>query len=691
MDHNHSHHNNHGKSSHDNHTHGNKTSKHGSHGNYDKQDHSNHHAHMIADFRKRFWISLVLSVPVLIFSPFLQGLLDISITFPFQEWVIFAIATAIFFYGGWPFFKGLANELKQKHPGMMTLVAVAISVAYGYSAAVIFGLPGKQLLWELVTLVDVMLLGHWIEMRSIMGASKALESLAKLLPAQAHKVENGSTVDVSVEQLQVGDVVLVKPGEKIPVDGIVIEGNTTINESMLTGETKPAEKKVNDEVVGGSINNEGSITIKIKKIGKDTYISQIIELVRKSQASKSKTQNLANKAAMWLTVIALGGGMVTLLSWLLLSDQGIGFALERTIAVIVIACPHALGLAIPLVVSFSTSLSARNGLLIRNRTAFEQARNINFVIFDKTGTLTKGEFGISDVISFSSNLSQEEIINLAASVEQRSEHPIAQAIVNKAKNKAAANNFQAIPGKGAQAEVNGKTIFVVSPGYLKEHEIAIDSAKAIQLSEQGKTVVYVLENKKALGAIALDDIIKDEAKLAIKQLQQMGITPIMLTGDSVSVAKRVAKELGIEQFFAEVLPEQKANKIKEMQRNNQIVAMVGDGINDAPALAQADIGIAIGAGTNVAIETADIILVKSDPRDVVATIDLAKKTYSKMVQNLWWASGYNIVALPLAAGVLAGAGILLSPAVGAIFMSLSTVIVATNASLLKFTKPSFVR
>jgi P-type Cu2+ transporter len=650
-----------------------------------KHNHQDHHAHMVLDFRKRFWISSVASIPVLTFSPMIQKFLNIeNLSFNGDQIVIFILATFIFFYGGYPFITGAWNELKNKNPGMMTLVAVAITTAYVYSAAVLFGLEGKQLLWELVTLVDVMLLGHWIEMKSVMGASRALEELVKSMPKIAHKINpDGSSSDVGVDNLIVGDRVLVKPGEKISVDGAVVEGTTSVNESMLTGETRLVEKTLGAEVVGGSINGDGSITIEIKKMGKDTYLSQIVELVRVSQESKSRTQNLAGRAAFWLTIIALSGGIITLFSWLLFTTQGFGFALERTIAVIVIACPHALGLAIPLVVAFSTSLSARNGLLIRNRDAFENSRKIDAVIFDKTGTLTRGEFVVSDVITLSKDVDESEILTLAGAIEAHSEHPIAGAILKKAGKVFGVENFKAIPGKGAEGKVDGQSIKVVSPGYLRETNMNINDPRIKKVMDEGKTVVFVIVNNILVGSIGLDDDIREEAKEAILDLQNMGIKTIMLTGDSKAVAKRVAKKLKIDEYFAEVLPSEKFEKVKEVQSRGFIVAMVGDGVNDAPALAEANVGIAIGAGTDVAIETADIVLVKSNPLDVVKIIGLARKTYDKMVQNLWWATGYNIVALPLAAGVAYSAGVVLSPAVGAIFMSLSTIVVAFNASLLK--------
>ena len=647
-------------------------------------NHQGHHAHMVEDFRKKFWISLILSIPVLVLSPMVQMFFGVEgIGFSGDVYVRFILASIIFFYGGYPFLKGLYDEVKARQPGMMTLVALAISAAYGYSIAVFAGLPGEELLWELVTLVDIMLLGHWIEMRSVMGASRALEELAKLMPSTAHRLgKDGETEDVQVADLSLGDRVLVKPGEKIPVDGIVVEGRTSVNEAMLTGETKLIEKFAGQSVIGGSVNSDGSIVVEIQKVGKDTYLSQIIELVSSAQAEKSKTQKLADRAAMWLTFVAIGAGILTFFGWTFFTSENLAYALQRTIAVIVIACPHALGLAIPLVVSVSTALSARKGLLIRNRTAFEEARNITAVVFDKTGTLTKGKFGITEVVPLG-NEQEDRILAYAAAIEAHSEHPIAKAIAERVSKKLAVNNFSSIPGKGAMGTVEGKQIKVVSPGYLNGKSITVNNKNVERLIDEGRTVVFVLVNELPIGAIALDDLVRDEAKEVVQKLQAMGIEPIMLTGDAKRVAERVSKELGIKTYYAEVLPHEKTEKIKEIQAQGYKVAMVGDGVNDAPALAQANVGIAIGAGTDVAIESADVVLVKSDPRDVVVILSLAKATYRKMIQNLWWASGYNILALPLAAGVLAGVGIVLSPAVGAVLMSVSTVVVAINATLLK--------
>lgn len=649
-------------------------------------EHEGHHAHMVADFRKRFRISLIVSVPILFLSPMIQKFVGIkeAISFTGDLYVLFGLSSVVFFYGGRPFLKGLFEELGKKSPGMMTLIAIAIATAYVYSSAVVFGLSGKVFFWELATLIDIMLLGHWIEMKSIMGASRALEELAKLMPSDAHLImPDGSMRDVSLGELKMGDRVLIKPGEKFPADGEVIEGETSVNESMLTGESKPVSKKAGSKVIGGSINGEGSITSEIKKTGKDSFLSQVIDLVKQAQESKSRTQDLANRAALWLTIIALGGGSITLFIWLAIMNRDFAFALERTVTVMVITCPHALGLAVPLVVAVSTAISAKNGLLIRNRAAFERGRNIQAIIFDKTGTLTEGRFGITDTLIFSKDMDEKELIKYTASVEAHSEHPIAKGIISSSPETFRVEGFKAIPGKGAEGKVNGKEVMVVSPGYLREKNITMSDERIEKLSSQGKTVVFVIIEGELKGAIALADIIRPESKKAISMLKKMGIQCMMLTGDNKQVAKWVSEELGLDDYFAEVLPHEKSAKVKEVQSRDLIVAMTGDGVNDAPALAQADVGIAIGAGTDVAVETADIILVRSNPLDVVAIIGLAKATYNKMMQNLAWATGYNAFAIPLAAGVLYKYGILLSPAMAAVLMSLSTVIVAINARLLK--------
>jgi Cu2+-exporting ATPase len=658
---------------------------HGSHGHHD-------HAAMVADFRRRFWISLALTVPVLALAPMIQRFLGLreTLVFPGDAYLQAALATVVFFYGGWPFLGGLVDELRRRQPGMMTLIALAVTVAWGYSTVVVLGLPGEVFFWELVTLIDIMLVGHWIEMRSVMGASRALEELVKLMPSEAHRVrEDGGTEDVPVTDLVREDRVLVKPGEKVPTDGEIVEGTTSVNQAMLTGESRPVEKTEGDEIIGGSINGEASFTFEVRKTGAETYLSQVIDLVRRAQESRSRTQDLADRAASWLTYIALSAGGLTLAAWLLLGET-FNYALERMVTVMVITCPHALGLAIPLVVAVSTAISARNGLLVRDRSAFERARSLDAIVFDKTGTLTEGRFGVTDIVSLDGR-PDGELLRLAASVESQSEHPIAQGVVEEAEKRKlrfdAPKEFTAIPGKGAQASVNGISVKAVSPGYLQENGIHANSDRIRALADEGKTVIYVLVDDKPAGAIALADIIRDESREALHYLKEkLGVQVMMLTGDSKAVAEWVAKGLGLDDYFAEVLPGQKAEKIKEIQGRGLAVAMVGDGVNDAPALTQADVGIAIGAGTDVAIESADIVLVRSDPRDAAAILRLAKRTYSKMVQNLWWATGYNAVTIPLAAGVLAPLGIILPPAVGAVVMSLSTVIVAINARLLHLPK-----
>jgi len=647
-----------------------------------------HHAHMVADFRRRFWVSLVLTVPVLALAPLIQRFLGIEgkLAFPGDSYVQALFATAIYFYGGWPFLKGFAGEAGNKRPGMMTLIALAITVAYAYSVAVVLGVSGDVFFWELATLIDIMLLGHWVEMRSVMGASRALEKLVELLPAEAHRLrDDGSAEDVPVAEIEAGDRVLVKPGEKVPVDGVIVEGRTSLNEAALTGESVPVERGEGDEVIAGAVNGESAITVEVRKTGDETYLSQVVEMVRKAQETRSRTQDLANRAALWLTIVAVSVGAITLAVWLA-AGRDFNFALGRMVTVMVITCPHALGLAIPLVVAVSTGLSAGRGLLIRDRSAFERARALDAVVFDKTGTLTRGEFGVTDVVSLDGT-GDEEILRLAASLESQSEHPIAAGVVRGADERGVSysvpKDFRAIPGKGAEARVDGRSVKVVSPGYLKENALAVESDRVDRLSGEGKTVVYVLVDDEVRGAIALADIIRDESYEALRRLKEMGIQVMMLTGDAEAVARWVAGELQLDEYFAEVLPGEKAEKIREVKSRGLTVAMTGDGVNDAPALVEADVGIAIGAGTDVAVESADIVLVRSDPRDVTSLVELARSTYRKMVQNLWWATGYNVVAIPLAAGVLYSAGVVLSPAAGAVLMSLSTVIVAMNARLLK--------
>ena len=649
-----------------------------------KEHRGRHEGHVTEDFKRRFIISLIVTIPILALSTFIQGLFRFKLEFSGSIYVLFLLSTFVYFYGGYPFLKGFFNEIQDKNIGMMTLIATAISAAYFYSSAVVFGLKGEVFFWELATLIDIMLLGHWIEMRSVLGASRALEELVKIMPSEAHLIKDGQTLDVKVDTLKPGDKVLVKPGEKIPVDGAVIEGETSVNESMLTGESKPVTKRVNDNVIGGSINGEGSISVEVQKIGSETYLSQVIELVRQAQESKSKTQDLADNAARWLTIISLSVGAITLAAWFYFSRDS-AFAVERAVTVMVISCPHALGLAVPLVVAVSTSLAAKSGLLIRDRSAFEQARDLQAVVFDKTGTLTEGKFGITDIVALA-DLDEIGVLRMTASLEANSEHPIAAGIVSGSKEKGVElihiHEFKAIPGKGIEGRIQGKSWMVVSPGYLKENGIDLRDERLEKLAQQGKTVVFLLEENRPVGAIALADIIRKESREAIDKLKSMNIRCMMLTGDNRFVAKWVAEDLGLDDFFAEVLPHEKAQTIKDVQKD-YVVAMVGDGVNDAPALVQADVGIAIGAGTDVAVESADIVLVRNDPRDVASIVSLSRKTYAKMSQNLLWATGYNALAIPLAAGILYGYGILLSPAIGAILMSASTVIVAINARLLK--------
>ena len=648
----------------------------------------NHSGHggMITDFRKRFYVVLVLTVPIMLLSTMIQHFIGVNWQFSGSEYLLFALSTIVFFYGGWPFLKGLTDEVKAKNPGMMFLIGFAITVAYIYSVAIVFGLQGMDFFWELATLILIMLLGHWIEMRSVAGASKELELLVQLMPADAHMVMPDMVHDVKTDTLKQDDIILVKPGEKVAADGIILEGESYLNESMLTGESKPVRKVKGDKVIAGALNGNGAIKVTVSHAAKDSYLSQVIKLVDDAQKSKSKTQLLADKAAKWLTIIAIVSGVATFLYWYL-TGQSLAFAMERMVTVIVICCPHALGLAVPLVVAKSTALSAKNGLLIKNRTAFENSRKISTVVFDKTGTLTVGKFAVSRVISLQKSLTESDIIRLTSALEQKSEHPIATGILQKAKDLPVtipvAENFNAITGKGVEATVEGKKILVVSPGYLKENNITLPEGFTANDTE---TVVFVIINDDLAGYIALSDEIRPESAGAIQTLKQNHIKSILLTGDNNKVAKSVSDTLGLDSFIAEVLPHQKLERIKELQSSGEFVAMTGDGVNDAPALAQADVGIAVGSGSDIAAETAGIVLVNSNPKDIVSLILFGKATYRKMVQNLIWATGYNIVALPLAAGILYRQGILLSPAAGAVLMTVSTIVVAINASMLRVNK-----
>ena len=641
---------------------------------------------MLRDYWRRFIISSVLTVPLLIISPSIQSWLGFTLSFPGNLIALLGLASAIYIYGGYPFLKGLYSEVRTNRLGMMTLVGTALSVAYFYSIWASAANSGRGFFWELATLTDIMLFGHWVEMKSVLGASKALEELAKALPSVAHLLRDDGTVeDVPLSDVKPGDVVLVKPGEKVPVDGVVTDGTSYVNESFLTGESKPVRKKAGSKVAAASINMEGSLIIKAEKTGEDTYISQVIKLVRRAQESRSRTQDIANRAAKWLTIIALSGGALTTAAWLFAGFPS-SFAIERAVTVMVITCPHALGLAVPLVVARSTSIAAGSGFVIRDRSAFERSKDVDTVVFDKTGTLTKGEFGVTDVVPLVNNVSVQDILSLAAAVESRSEHPIGKAIIKEARSKSLdlrkVSEFTSLPGKGVRAVIDGAEVSVVGENYFREAGIDAPDV-GNKLSRQGKTVVYVLRDNEVVGVIALADVIKEESKEAIHRLKELGLRPVMLTGDSEEVASWVAKELGINEYYAEVLPHQKVEVINGLKNDGRVVAMVGDGVNDAPALVTADVGVAIGAGTDIAIESADIILVRSDPRDVASVIKLAKLTYRKMTQNLAWATGYNAFAIPLAAGVMYGYGILLPPAVGALLMSISTVIVAINAVMLR--------
>ncbi len=643
----------------------------------------NHHAMMIADFKKRFYVVLVLTIPIMLLSTMIQHFMRVNWAFIGSSYILFALSSVVFVYGGWPFLTGLVDEMKAKNPGMMFLIGFAITVAYSYSVAIVFGLKGMDFFWELATLILIMLLGHWIEMRSVMGASNELELLVQLMPADAHMVMPDMVHDVKTDTLKENDIILIKPGEKVAADGIILEGESYLNESMLTGESKPVLKVKGDKVIAGSINGNGSFKVTVSHATKDSYLSQVVKLVDDAQKSKSQTQLLADTAAKWLTVIALVTGIGTFLYWYL-TGQTLAFAMERMVTVIVICCPHALGLAVPLVVAKSTALSAKHGLLIKNRTAFENARKITTIVFDKTGTLTVGKFEVSKVVSLNKDIKEDELIRLASALEQKSEHPIATGILQKIKDLKLsipqAEKFKAITGQGVEATVEGKKLLVVSPGYLQENKVTLPNGFTANDTE---TVVFVLIENELAGYIALSDEIRPESAEAIKTLKEEKIKSILLTGDNNKVAASVSKTLGMDSFIAEVLPHQKLEKIKELQSKGEFVAMTGDGVNDAPALAQADIGIAVGSGSDIAAETAGIVLVNSNPKDIVSLIMFGKATYHKMIQNLIWATGYNVVALPLAAGVLYNQGIVLSPAAGAVLMTVSTVVVAINASLLK--------
>lgn len=680
MDHaQHHHHEHHVQEHHTKHQH-HAVTKDISHDHSAHDKHAGHHTH---DFLKRFWICLVVTVPVLLLSHMIQQWFGFELVFAGDKYILLLLSSFIYFYGGMPFLKGLVSEVRDNAIGMMTLVAVAISVAFIYSVAVVFGLPGMDFFWEFATLIDIMLLGHWLEMRSQMAASNALQSLVALLPANVHVEKNGEVIDIDIQQLKKEDVAIIKPGEKIPADGVVIDGSTFVNESMLTGESVPVKKEKNSKVIAGAINGDGSLRIRVTGTGKDSYLNKVITLVQSAQNTKSRTQNLADKVAKWLTVISLFVGIITFIVWYINHD--LAFALERMVTVMVTSCPHALGVAIPLVVAISTTASATHGLLIRNRTAFENARRLTTVIFDKTGTLTKGSHEVQNIISTSDQYSANDILQYVAAIQQHSEHYIARGILKVLKEKNLelwqSADFTYLQGIGVSGIVKEKMVVAAGPNYFTKDKKALPDIPS-SIDQDTETVNFILMDGEPVGMITLADSIRESSREAIEQLKAMNIKSFLLTGDNEKIAASVSYKLGMDGYLANVLPHQKQEKVKEFRQKGEVVAMTGDGVNDAPALAQADVGIAVGSGTDVAAETADIILVNSDPKDVSQMIDFGKKTYRKMIQNLAWAVGYNVIAIPLAAGVLYPY-FTLSPAMGAVLMSISTVIVAINARMLK--------
>ena len=661
------------------------------HAEHDAQHagHDTHAGHSVAMFRDKFWITLLLTVPTLIWGEMVPRLLGFTPpAVPGARWIPVVFRTAVYFYGGWVFVRGAWRELADRRPGMMTLISLAITVAFVFSLAVTFGFSGMPLWWELASLVTIMLLGHWMEMRSISQAQGALEELAKLLPDSATRIENDRPVDVPLSALRDGDLVLVRPGASVPADGVVREGRSSVDESMITGESRLVEKGAGGEVIAGTVNGDGSLRVEVTKTGDRTTLAGIMRLVAQAQQSRSRAQVLADRAAFYLTVVAVGSAIVTAVIWTILAAPA-AFTVERVVTVLVIACPHALGLAVPLVVAISTTMGARSGLLVRDRRGLEEARNVTAVVFDKTGTLTLGEHRVV-AMRTADGMTDADALRLAAAVEQDAEHPVARAIVRSAEERGItlprSSDFQAIPGHGVQAVVDGRRLAEGGPNLLTRLGVEPPAplrAFADEAARRGQGAVYLVEGDRALAAFAVADAVRPESAEAVRRLHDAGVEVVMLTGDAKPVADAVARELGIDTVFAQVLPEQKAERIREIQSRGKRVAMVGDGVNDAPALLTADVGIAIGAGTDVAVEAGDIVLVRSDPRDVPRIVALSKATYRKMIQNLWWAAGYNVVAIPLAAGVLQKWGLVLSPAVGAVLMSLSTIIVAINAQLLR--------
>jgi P-type Cu2+ transporter len=660
---------------------------HHAHGGH--EGHDRHAGHSVEMFRDRFWITLALTIPTVLWGHMLPEVTGWHApAFPGSRWIGPVLGTIVFVYGGWVFLAGAVRELKDRLPGMMTLISLAISVAFVFSVAVTLGYPGMPLWEELATLVTVMLLGHWIEMRSIFQAQGALKELAKLLPGTAERIVGERTEEVPIDRLRDGDLLLIRPGASLPADGVVRSGSSAVNEAMITGESRPVRKEAGDEVIAGTSNGEGSLRVEVTKTGERTALAGIMRLVEQAQTSRSRAQALADRAAFFLTLVAVGAGVATAVVWIALGAEG-SFVVERVVSTLVVACPHALGLAIPLVIAISTTLGARSGLLVRDRRGLEEARNLDAVVFDKTGTLTLGEHRVVSM-EVVAEMDPAEALRLAAAVERDSEHPVARAIAKSAEERGVhlpgAEDFQAIPGHGVRARVEGRELAVGGPNLLRRREITADprlASAADAAAADGQSAVYLIESGRTLAVFAIADAVRPESREAIRRLHENGIEVVMLTGDSRAVAEAVARELSIDTVFAEVLPEDKAKKIEELQRQGKRVAMVGDGVNDAPALVTADVGIAIGAGTDVAVEAGDVVLVRSDPRDVPKIVALSKASYRKMIQNLWWAAGYNVVAIPLAAGVLASYGILLAPAVAAVLMSASTVIVAINAQLLR--------
>ncbi|MEB8121480.1 copper-translocating P-type ATPase [Staphylococcus xylosus] len=664
------------------------------HDNHASHHHHSGHAHHHGNFKVKFFVSLIFAIPIIFLSPMMGVKLPFQFTFPGSEWVVLILGTILFFYGGKPFLSGGKDEIAAKKPGMMTLVALGISVAYIYSLYAFYmnnfsSATGHTMdfFWELATLILIMLLGHWIEMNAVGNAGDALKKMAELLPNSAIKVmDNGQREEVKISEIMTDDVVEVKAGESIPTDGIIVQGQTSIDESLVTGESKKVQKNQNDNVIGGSINGSGTIQVKVTAVGEDGYLSQVMRLVNQAQNDKSSAELLSDKVAGYLFYFAVSVGVISFIVWMLI-QKDVDFALERLVTVLVIACPHALGLAIPLVTARSTSIAAHNGLIIKNRESVEMAQHIDYVMMDKTGTLTEGNFSVNHYESFKEGLSNDTIISLFASLESQSNHPLAISIVDfaKSKNVSSANpqNVNNIPGVGLEGIIDNKTYKITNVSYLDKHELNYDNDLFIKLAQQGNSISYLIDEQQVIGMIAQGDQIKESSKQMVADLLSRNITPVMLTGDNKEVAKAVAKELGISDVHAQLKPEDKESIIKDYQRSGKKVMMVGDGINDAPSLIRADIGIAIGAGTDVAVDSGDIILVKSNPSDIIHFLTLSNNTMRKMVQNLWWGAGYNIVAVPLAAGILAFIGLILSPAIGAILMSLSTVIVAINAFTLK--------